>query len=45
MDRTTIFISSVAQDSLTAIRNSVFEEIKKIGHEPIRFEDTMRYIH
>ncbi|GKU83095.1 DUF4062 domain-containing protein [Niallia sp. NCCP-28] len=45
MDRTTIFISSVAQDSLTAIRNSVFEEVKRIGHEPIRFEDTMRYIH
>ncbi|WP_340085160.1 DUF4062 domain-containing protein [Siminovitchia sp. FSL H7-0308] len=45
MDRTTIFISSVAQDSLTPIRNSVFEEIRHMGHEPIRFEDSMRYIH
>lgn len=45
MDRTTIFISSVAQDSLTPIRNSVFEEIRNMGHEPIRFEDSMRYIH
>ncbi|MCL6586052.1 MAG: DUF4062 domain-containing protein [Anoxybacillus sp.] len=45
MDRTVIFISSVAQDALSAIRNSVFEELKKMGHEPIRFEDSMRYIH
>ncbi|WP_027409382.1 DUF4062 domain-containing protein [Anoxybacillus tepidamans] len=45
MDRTTIFISSVAQDALSSIRNAVFEELKKIGHEPIRFEDSMRYIH
>jgi len=45
LDRTTIFISSVAQDSLTAIRNSVFEEVRRIGHEPIRFEDNIRYIH
>lgn len=45
VDRTTIFISSVAHDSLTEIRKTVFDELKKIGHEPIRFEDTMRYIH
>ena len=45
MDRTTIFISSVAQDALSSIRNAVFEELKNMGHEPIRFEDSMRYIH
>lgn len=45
MNRTAIFISSVAQDALTSIRNAVFDELKKMGHEPIRFEDTMRYIH
>ncbi|KAB2328771.1 DUF4062 domain-containing protein [Cytobacillus depressus] len=28
-----------------SIRNSAFEEIKRMGHEPIRFEDSMRYIH
>ena len=39
MDRTTIFISSVAQDALSSIRNAVFEELKNMGHEPIRFED------
>lgn len=35
MDRTTIFISSVAQDTLSSIRNAVFEELKNMGHEPI----------
>jgi hypothetical protein len=45
VDKTTIFISSVAQDSLSAIRNDVFNELKNMGHEPIRFEDSMRYIH
>jgi hypothetical protein len=45
MDRTTIFISSVAQDTFSSIRNAVFEELKNMGHEPIRFEDSMRYIH
>lgn|GEM_PF-954024 len=45
MDRTTIFISSVAQDSLSSIRDAVFDELKNMGHEPIRFEDSMRYIH
>ncbi|QPA32610.1 DUF4062 domain-containing protein [Thermaerobacillus caldiproteolyticus] len=45
MYNTTIFISSVAQDSLSPIRKIVFEELKNMGHEPIRFEDTMQYIH
>lgn len=45
MDQTTIFISSVAQDSLTSIRKSAFEAIHSMGHKPVRFEDSMRYIH
>jgi hypothetical protein len=32
VDKTTIFISSVAQDSLTAIRNDVFKELKNMIH-------------
>jgi hypothetical protein len=37
---TKFFLSSSAQDSLTAIRNTAFEQIRELGHAPEMYERT-----
>ncbi|SFF06184.1 protein of unknown function [Paenibacillus catalpae] len=37
---TKLFISSVAQDSLTPLRNRTFDELTALGHEPEMYERT-----
>ncbi|WP_047153357.1 DUF4062 domain-containing protein [Aneurinibacillus tyrosinisolvens] len=39
-DPTKIFISSVAQDTLTRIRSDVFRTFSELGHQPEMYEET-----
>jgi len=45
MDKLSIFISSVAQDSLSSLRDSATRELAANGHHVIRFEDSMQFTH
>ncbi|WP_227936388.1 DUF4062 domain-containing protein [Alkalihalobacillus deserti] len=38
-NKTKIFLSSVGQSSLDAIRQDLFTGLKEMGHDPLRFED------
>jgi hypothetical protein len=38
-EKAKIFISSVAQDTLTPLRNKVFRTFQEIGHDPLMFEE------
>lgn len=41
MDKTKIFISSVNEDGLHALRRSVFRELAALGHEPVMWEENL----
>ncbi|UUZ95812.1 DUF4062 domain-containing protein [Paenibacillus sp. P25] len=39
--KTKIFISSVAQDDFTRLRQTVFHELRDLGHEPVMYEENL----